>query len=893
MGIRGLSLSSRTSLDLSGEWHYRLIGAPSSIPAEGIISFPNTLDNARKSIYNPLTDNTEQLRREFSFVGEAIYSRNIRIPNEWRDKEIFLEIERSKPSRIKIDGKDAGYNSRISSPQKYNLSHLLSPGDHHIEIIVNNADSLPPMVARTSNAASEASQTNWNGIIGNFSLIAKNPIHIRNIRVNEVDHGKGVNLMIDLSDAAPEEMKLGMSWKNNSTITKTIEPGDTCVKIYLPLKKEDLWSEHKPRLHNLRIKLADKEGKIVDEHTTSLGFREFINSGKAFYVNETPTFLRGTVNSAIFPETTYSPTDLKSWQDYFKVIKDYGLNHVRFHSWTPPDAAFTAADQEGVYLLVELPIWGELDRDLKNHNLFLNEELKGIMESYSHHPSFVMFSPGNELWGDVSLMREYMEKSKKLNPRILSTYGSNVYLGMRGEIGGEDFIIASKTGDGPKDEVRGSFSFADDPTGGLFNSTYPETQSNYDLATGGINVPMISHEVGQYQSYPDFTGLDRYKSNLKPDNLLEFKRQAEEAGKNGKSKLYSEATGKWVAKLYKAEIEKAMRSEGIAGIELMSLQDNPGQGTALVGILNPFMESKGYITPEKWRESYSDRVVLAEFPRFTFREGEDIEIPVRLINYSDTSLSSEKIEWTTPFLSGEIVAEEGRGIIPIKLPGIKEPQKMSLILTGDEGKIRNEYEFWVYPENKKNIKNVIVTKDISEALRMLEKGKKVILMADSSKKWDNSIGGLFTPDFWNYSLYNKISEEMHLPSSPGSLGLLIDRNHPAFNKFPTDIHTDWQWYAIVRNSQPLKIEMLPKSYEPIVEVVDNIDTNRRVALIFECNVGKGKLLIVASDLEKGMQFPEVEWLLQSLKEYVASKEFKPRLSLSARQLKTLLRPLKD
>lgn len=883
----------RDTLDISGIWKYQLLGAPVSIPGEGNILLPGTLDNSHKSIYNPESDNTSQLRKEFSFVGNASYSRKIEIPKDWKGRNIELFLERTKPSKVSIDGKIVGTNSRISSPQRYNLSDYLSPGIHTIEISVNNADSIPPIVARSSNAVSESTQTNWNGILGEISLIAKDSFHIKRILIDEKSYKDHVLLTLDFSQRSPSVYNLRVLADGKELSHKEIRTGSSSIRLSLPINLFKLWSATNPNLQELSFIIQDMNGKELDSYDIVTGFRDFSADGKQFVINNQPVFLRGTVNAAVFPITAYAPVDEESWINYFSILKEYGFNHVRFHSWTPPDAAFNAADKTGFYIMAELPIWGELDRDLSFHNRFLKEEMKGIMEAYSHHPSFVMFSTGNELWGDISLMGEYMKYARTKNPRILSTYGTNVYLGMNGEIGEEDFIVSSKTNDKIENSIRGSDSFADSPTGGHFNTNYPNSDFNFSSITETFTVPLISHEVGQYQSYPNFEEIEKYTGILKPDNLIEFKKRAIEAGTYRKNIDYNYASGKWATKLYKAEMELALRSNGIGGFELFGLQDYPGQGTALVGILDPFMDSKGFITPEEWKQSSSDIAILAEFPKFSFLEEESVRIPLVGINYTDNPDTISSIYWKTEFANGIIDVNASTGIgeiepITLKIPKLSGPQKMTLSLSTNDSIVTNTYNFWVYPVNVPKTKDITVTNNLTEALILLEQGEKVILCPDSNTVEKASVDPLFVNDFWNYRMFRTICDEMNLKPSPGTLGLLINNEHPALKKFPTDIHTDWQWFPIIANSRPLIIDRLPKDFDPIIEVIDNVERNFRLSLMLECNVGKGKLIILSADMEKASQYPEGKWLLQSVKEYMTGKDFKPVVTLTPDQLVNLV-----
>lgn len=886
--------STRDTLDLSGNWQYRLLNAPSSIPGEGSLFLPNTLDLAHKSAYNPESDNTTQLRREFSFSGEATYSRAVEIPLSWKDKKIELFMERTRPSTVRIDGREVGNNSRISSPQKYDLSEYLTPGPHNIEIIVNNADSIPVTIKRSSHASSESTQTDWNGILGNFFLEAKEPFHIKQVKLIPDFLKKGFNAEIKFSEPASSKYFLSVSGPFIPEVKNEVAKGDSLLKFFVPIDSNaPEWSARKPNLMNVSFQLKESGGLLLDSYLATTGFRNFSTRDNSFRINNEPVFLRGTVNACVFPLTAHPPLDKESWREYFKVLKEYGFNHVRFHSWTPPEACFTAADEEGIYILTELPLWGEFDRDMVFTVRFLEQDLEGIIESYSNHPSFVLFSVGNELWGDISLMKEFKDKVSSENPGILTTYGSNVYLGMNGQIGDEDYIIAAKIGDDTSKSVRGSVSFADSPSGGYFNFFIPNSTHNYSSALEGITIPVIAHEVGQYQIYPRFDQEDAYSGILKPDNFKEFKRRAAEAGTLRKADKFAEASGKWASILYKAEMEKSLRTPGMGGFNLFGLQDYPGQGTCVVGILDPLMNSKGIISSEEWRNSNADLSIFAEFPRFCFYEDETVEIPVLISNYTGDPSVVTGIRWTTDFNEGEINAARGTGLlrnesIHLKMPVKGQPTKYSLKLSSQDNKANNNYEFWVYPKEVNDIGNVVVTDNITEALILLDQGEKVLLCPDFKSISEASLDPLFVNDFWNYRMYRTICDEMGLTPSPGTLGLLINETHPSLKKFPTENHTNWQWFNVISNSRPLIIDRLPKDVDPIVEVIDNVERNFRLALMLECNVGKGKLMILAANKDKLEMSPEGKWFLQSVKEYMGSKEFKPKLSLNSNQMVNLL-----
>lgn len=895
------SLSARDIIDLSGEWSYILTNAPVEISAEGYVSFPGTLDTNSVGIPVPPSDNTSQLSRRYTYTGNASYSREIEIPQSWNGKSIELFLERTRPATVKVDGKTCGYSSLISATQRHNLTETLTPGKHTLEIIVNNGDSIPLPVRNNSHACTESTQTNWNGIIGKMELIARNPLHIVSaIPFPQADAGNQ-RVDITLSQPAPKGFVLHVEGENRQ-VSEKIDSDSTNFTLWLPADDmTSYWSEWNPKTENLSISLHSLMGDVVDEINLKSAPRDFKTEDNRFYVNGHPAFMRGRHDACVFPITAHVPMDYDSWKRYFEIVKEYGLNHVRFHSWCPPEECFKAADDAGVYLQPELPIWGELDKDQKKLMNFLNDELHAIIKEYSHHPSFTMFALGNELWGDTNLMKNMLDKANEINPYLLVTYGSNIYLGWRGHIDGEDFLVTCRVGDSDGEgfgtHARASFSFADAKNGGILNSSYPNSQMDFSHAISLSPVPVIGHETGQYQIYPDFTEIMKYDGVLRPDNLQEFAKRATEAGNKRKTKQFFKASGEWAARLYRADMEMNLRTPGMGGFQLLDLQDYPGQGTALVGILDAFMDSKGLVTAEKWREACDQVTILAEFPKFCFTSGETVDVPLKVANFSARNIGGKQISWNSPFSAGTTKINHGEGLVDagvmsLSIPVVTIPEKMTINLSSPDAS--NSYDIWIFPRDNYNISDnkksddIIVTKSLDFALASLAKGEKVILCPDTATVKETTLGPLFTTDYWNYRMFRSICDKIGKEPSPGTLGLLINNRHDAFNLFPTDFHSDWQWYAIVSNSRPLIIDRLPKDVDPIIEVIDNVERNYRLAMMLECAVGKGKLMILSVDMDKAMEYPEGRWLMNSIKDYMSSKKFKPDLSLTPQQVRNLL-----
>ena len=627
-------------------------------------------------------------------------------------------------------------------------------------------------------------------------------------------------------------------------------------------------------------------------------FRNFHIEGQHFYANGHKIFLRGKHDACVWPLTGHVAMDVESWKEYLGECDAYGLNHVRFHSWCPPEAAFVAADELGIILQPELPFWGDFNAKDSVLMQFLHKEGENILRQYGHHPSFRMFALGNELWGSIDKMAEFIEDFRKIAPDKVFTFGSNYYLGYQGVKKGMDYFTTCRVGGegwgNYGTHTRGSFSFADAADGGMINHFYPNTKMNFKEGCSLTNVPIISHETAQFQTYPDYDEIKKYTGVLYPYNMEVFRSRLEKAGMLDQAKDFHQASGLWSLQLYKQDIEMDLRTPNMAGFQLLDLQDYPGQGSAYVGILDAFMDPKGLCTVREWREWCAPIVPLMNADKYCFTNDEDFEADIKIANYSGESLEGKTLSWRLGDKEGKMTLPDGEGLIDVgeidvDLDNYKQATQLQLVLGIDGTEYHNTYDIWVYPAKdklKKLQKKVIVTNELTEQIiRQLEKGKNVLLTPDSSKL---CVGGLFQTDYWNYRMFKTISENNKKSVSPGTLGILTDPKHPIFRSFPTQMHTNWQWFPVIKASHPFMLDNTAANYRPIIQVIDNIERNHKLGLVFEFAIGKGKLLVCMADLEKASDYPEGRAFYQSMLEYMISKDFAPKTNISIDDFQKLM-----
>ncbi len=899
----------RESIDLSGVWQFQLDPENAGIEQKWFdknlidsIFLPGTTDSNKKGFLN--TDTTTlHLNRKFMYEGAAWYRKKIIVPEIFKNKHIELILERTKPSMLWIDNKYIGDSFLLQSPQHYDLSEVLTAGTHFITLRIDNDLKLTPY--GNVHIYSDDTQTNWNGIIGKILIEASEKTFIKELYVKPDIKKNKADVIIALENGLQlstvnVELKVSEINKEVKDEFNTVEykiPADSVIRIEYIFKDAPLlWDEYKQPLYELTAII--KNGKVFDRETIKFGMREFKVDGKQFSINGRKIFLRGKHDAAVFPLTGYTPTDVESWMRVFRIAKSYGINHYRFHSYCPPEAAFEAADRLGIFLQPELPFWGGFESD--SIALRLKAEGIAMIKNYVNHPSFVMFGAGNEIWAGHDRIVNIISELKNVNDKLLYTTGANNNIGYRKPDEISDYYIGARTPysyDTTLTHLRLSQAFADSKDGGILNSSYPSTQINFNYPVSQIDIPVISHEVGQYQIYPNYDEMNKYTGVFKPWNLKVFRNRMIRNGMEGMDKEFQKASGAWSAICYKAEIEAAIKTKNMAGFQLLDLQDFPGQGTALVGILDAFMKSKNVVSVESWKQSCNDVVLLLEFPKYCWQSGEIFEANLKIANYSNREIT-ENVEWK--LINGKEIISSGKIKNYKTTPGTltdagkvktnlftEIPVKLNLKL--NYGQYENEYPLWVYPSGKieLNLKDIIVTDRVDDKIiSELRKGKKVLLFPEHKLIKEKSVEGLFTPDFWNYGMFKKISETNTKPVSPGTLGILTDPTHPLFKNFPTDFHTNWQWFSIIKTSRPLILNKLT-DYKPIVSVIDNIERNYRLGLIFEFKVDNGSLLVCMSSLNKIKDYPEAYNLYKSILNYMQSDNFKPSYRINESQLKEL------
>ena len=857
-------------IDLSGNWTVSLGGNENHS-----IVLPNTLDGAGIGEPNTLSPaltkpQLSRLTRRHSFVGEAKYQREITITKEMADKPLELFLERVMwRSRLLIDGQDAGQiQESLVTPHVFHIKGL-TEGKHTLTLIIDNRKLHEISVDNLAHSYTNDTQIMWNGVLGRMELNVA-PV-ITDVQVYPDIEKQQVSIKVKGSAA-----DYVFTLDGCNVVPTKVGDGE----YVLPISNMKLWDEFTPNLYTLTVsalqsvsqpkskrQTASHLSPITSDFSVSFGMRSFKAKGNRLLINGNPTFLRGTLECCIFPLTGTPPTDERGWMKVFTTAREYGLNHLRFHSWCPPEAAFRVADKMGFYCQVELPNWSlKVNQDSATAK-FLYHEFDNIIRNYGNHPSLCIISCGNELQPDFKFLNELTHYMKTQDPRhlyVTSTFTFEKGHGVKQEPE-DDIFITQWTDNG---WVRGQ---------GVFDEKVPDFKSDYREAAKNITVPLVSHEIGQYSVYPNIREIEKYSGVLDPLNFKAIRNDLQKKGLLHKADDYLKASGKLAVILYKEEIERAMKTPQQSGFQLLDLHDFPGQGTALVGLLDAFWDSKGLVEPQRFREVCAPVVPLAQFDKAVWKADETFTARVDIANYSLESMEGKTICWQLADEMGDVYAEGSGKNISISLNKVSEAKRLELIVSIKDTPWRNRWNIWVYPDViMPQDKQILITSNIDEAMKALNKGKKVLF--SPKKETVKGLEGKFLPVFWS---------PVHFPKQAGTMGLLCDPRHPALAHFPTDMHSDWQWWNLVKRSRVMVLDSIAP-VSPIVESVDNFVNNRRLAQVFEAKVGKGSLIFSSIDLLTDSNLPEIRQMQYSLIKYMQSSEFHPSSEITGSQLRSLL-----
>jgi len=831
------------------------------------------------------------------YCGPAWYQKEILIPKSWDDQFVELELERCHwESRVWLNDSLLGNNLSLSTPHRYILPKGLKAGKNTLTIRIDNSYLIP--VGINAHSVSDNTQGNWNGIAGNIKLVRKSPVYIENIKVSPEIKSAIAHLEIDLKNPLLKDYSghITISTRSENSDAKHIVPTikvpfttttkSHTVNLQLPMGEDFLeWSEFNPAVYTLKAEIETNKHK--DNFTTRFGMREIITEGPVFVLNGKKIFLRGTLECSIFPLEGHPPANRSAWDSIFKIVKSYGLNHVRFHSYCPPRAAFEAADHLGVYLWAESSAWATQGLKLGDGEPiddFVMEEANRIINEYGNHPSFMFMAHGNEADGNKA--SEYLDK---FVTHFKNTDSRRLYTSSAGwPTAPSNQLYSTLQARVQQWTSNGSTYYIEDNP--------PTTAFNFNLDMLNYNAPFVSHEIGQWCAYPDYKEIEDYTGAYLPSTLQLYKADLEANNMLHLAEDFLYSSGRLQVLGYKADIEASLRTNQMGGFQLLDLHDFPGQGSAIVGVLSALWKEKGYTSPAEFRQFCDTTVVLAAIESLVITSIDTLKAEILVTHFGSAPLKANSVSWQIidngkitvcqgeiPFSALENGSAQSLGNIALPVASFKSPAKYQLCLSIENEGIKNVWDLFVFdqPTELSMPENIHYTKIFgSKEEQVLKDGGIVWLdvFHSESDALMNKTG--FTPVYWNTLTFH--SQPIH------TLGILADSKHSAFSLFPTDVHTNWQWWDILTRCKAM-ITDVSGAQESVLRMIDSYHSNRSLSLISEAKLYEGKILITSIDFQSDLlQRPATSQLKQSLIHYINSDEFDPGVFAEEEKIKKLL-----
>ncbi|HEX9048862.1 MAG TPA: glycoside hydrolase [Verrucomicrobiae bacterium] len=820
------------------------------------------------------------------YLGAAWYQRDIEIPRSWHGRHLTLFLERAHwQSTVWVDEQEFPANDSLGAPHVTDLG-TLAPGKHRVTIRVDNRTRLPEGHHLVdSHSISDALGAAWNGIVGKIELRGMPPVWLDDIQVYPQPGKKTALVKVTIGNATGKsgtgsikinEAKFPASWSTNGATFQW--------EIPLGAEAKD-WDEFSPALTTVSISLDSAAGRSSEN--VRFGLRDIVARDQDILINGRPVNLRLTHFGGDFPLTGYPAMDKDSWRRIFQTCKNYGLNGMRFHSWCPPEAAFEAADELGFYLQPECGLWADFGTPQMRQ--WLADETARLLAAYGNHPSFILLSPSNEPKNYLRCLPQWAAENYARDHRRL--YAADSGWGDPAQVeGGAQYAVLARFRDGQN--LRNS--------AGWFGSDYRD-------ALKGVHIPVLAHEVGQWCAYPDFDVIKKFTGYLRPGNYDIFKYIAEQQGVLDENHEFAHASGRFQLACYKEEIEANLRTPGLAGFQLLDLHDYLGQGTALIGVLDAFWQDKGYAGAGEFRQFCNATVPLARLKKRTFTTADDFSVPVEVAHFGPAPLNAVTATWQILNTANDVVAHGNfaatdipigknfpLGTVVADLSKLTAPAqyRLCILIGGRANRVSpflNTWNFWLYPPSGGEAKagETQVTEDWSEAEKVLAAGGKVLFMPTSANLDAAKCPPMKTvPVFWNIQMTVRPPQNPR-PRFDAFLGLLCQTNHPALAEFPTEENCDWQWTPLINGVRAVNLKAAPWTLRPIVWAIDDWNRNWKLGVIFECNVGSGRLLVSAIDLNDERGGAGLQQLRRSLLDYMGSEKFHPATTLTLGEVRGL------
>lgn len=632
-----------------------------------------------------------------------------------------------------------------------------------------------------------------------------------------------------------------------------------------------LWSPENPKRYTLRLCC----GEAVLERL--IGIRRLTVDGTGLRLNGLPYYLRGVCEHCYYPLTVHPDPDPAYYRHVVRIFKELGFNFIRFHTHVPTEGYMEAADELGMLIQVESP------------NYTGPEEYGQIVRFCRRHPSVVIFCCGNELEMDEPFIDHLTECAGLVHGQTDALFSP-----MSALRGVEYFWSRDK-----KDENVVTEPFRRHPVRQETLNTFCDLYNSYTLGRNSYSSltadnalvdswsvlygkPRLSHEIGIQGTYTDLSLARRYAGTHvgRTEMFSSLEEALREKGLLHKAPLFFANSCQWQRRLRKHCFEEVRRCETLAGYDFLGPIDTHWHTFGYdVGMMNEFYEMKPGESVREVGMYNSPTVLLSSLGTDrVFQAGKPFRTMVSVSHFGDGNLEDACLTLRLT-LDGKLLtrkqctvrAENGK-VTPLlelccQLPQVTVPGEMKLQAMLECGDLwaENEWELYLFPEARWEPDEL--PPDGDTLLAALREGRDVLL-------WNpGPLASL--PTSFQISLAGR---------TEGNLATVI-ADHPALEGLPHAGFCGWQFRRMLEGGNAVVFaDGVP--FDPIIEIASSHKNPIRQAMLFECRVGKGRLLVSGFRFEEND--PAACWLKAKLAEYARSDRFQPRQSLTEAQLGLLL-----
>lgn len=876
---------TRPVVDLDGTWSFRMDPENAGETEQwygDAVSFTDTIQVPGAWEAQGFGAATDKLKHHF--IGKGWYKRQVEIPADWTGRRVFLCIGGvHRYASVWVNGTAFGDHIGCLSPFEYDITDCATPGSD--ALIVIRVDSEQRWDIDTMIGAWDIidyMDTYWGGIWGHVTLEARNTAYLEDLFVEPFVTPPRCQATVTIQGTLPGKAALRLEILDKAgAVVGSAEatPAVSLKPIEVEVPNAKLWTPDTPHLYRARMSLM-RGDTVLDAVKTRFGFRELVIAGVRILLNGKPLFLRGYGDDAIYPETMAAPSYEAVYRRKIAIAKEYGFNHVRHHSHFLPPEYYDVCDELGMLVSPELPIgYQQFYNKAQGPALELYKtEWAAAIRRFRNHPSIMDWCMGNEMYESIPIAPELYRIAKELD-------------GTRPVVDTDGVWVAGYS-DGTKDRDTLDLYFMQFD---VFNTPL----DNPDLYQCPAPLkPVISHETGNFVTFPRLDQIDLFQHNFIPFWLTETRDKVARMGLMEEVPHWAENSERLYTLLHKGNMEAIRKNMNISGYHWWLLQD---YWTTSNGIIDIYFRAKPGISRNAVRQFNNDVVLVEDGLAQAYRGGDTLHTQVLVSNFGAASLSNAALTCTVT-LAGKPLTEK---TLPVpqaspgaltkladlfeSLPEVDAPAPLVVKaqLASGESTYTNEWSAWAYPAQGRMASGPVFAS--AELLPWLEAyGAGPLPQETPYPPQAVYVSNLLTPELVDAALAGA-SVVLYkpwgfLPEAPTRFksawwkGSASDNNagtvvydHPVTRAMAPEGWCDTSWYRLLENSDGYLLDDLSAQPEVIVRGIEVGGICRNKALLLQTGAGEGCLLVCGLNLdavlEDGTPCPAAQWLTGQLLEY--------------------------